>query len=473
MPIPLLGVAQVVIDLAIILIMVGAIIAVAGVIKDFLVENLVEILVDMPSFGYSFEGGRESGGMLFDVYKRHRDMVVWPIVLTGALAWLVTGRFGHRIRAAIQSEETQPSVAGVAEFMRPQSPLLKGSGRTPVFDVWLGADIRGGGWFGRWLAGLPSKCVLCLVLLFVMPPLWDAAMEGSAWVAGTILNPVYSGNDDYPCPADWYVDGALDVSHPGLLAHHESTQWLLLQDRTGELDAMCRPELRVRFMLEQWGGQTKAIPPPLEDAGSFWEMVTSMGDNAGDWIMRGFGEFFINVILGVVKAQAVVMSGTAMIVSNMVVDVAIATVIVFAPLYFLLMLIPWERIGGQSVVNVLRQFAPAVLASAILYPMEVAVLFAISSNLLVYLLLSDYGNDVLVVWLFGTSVMSMVVALPIVTMGAFASITADVTGKFTALIQTAQGGIGAAAGRLGGMGQGVAAGAKSGATGGAVKTGGR
>ena len=444
MPVPLLAIAQMVIDLAVIIAMVAAIIAIAGVIKDFLVENLVDLLVDMPSFGYSFEGGRESGGVMFNTYKSFRDVVVWPMILLGALSWLVTGRFGHHIQAAIKSEQTEQSTVGVPDFMRPQSPLLKGGN---VAKINIGSDAGedpGHGqlaWFRPWFSGLPSKCALCVALLFIMPPLWDAAMGGSAWTANTILNPIYSGDDEYPCPRAWYVNGALDVSNPDLLAHHGSVQWLLMQDKTGELDAMCRPELRVRYMLEQWGGETKAIPPPLDRSGSFWEMLVSMGDNAGDWAMRGLGEFFINILLGVVKAQAVVMSGTAMIVSNIVVDVAIATIMVFMPFYMLLMLVPWEKIGGgTSVKPVLDTFAPAVLVSAMIYPLELAILFAVSSTLLVSLLQTDYGNNL------------VVVALPMVTLGAFSAVMGEVTGKFTAMIQTAQGGIGAAAGKLGGMG---------------------
>ena len=449
MALPILAIIQLVIDLIVILAMVAAIIAIAGIIKDILADNLVDILVDMPSFDYSFQDGAESGGTLFETYKQHRDMVVWPLILIGSLAWLVTGRFGHRVRASIAPERTKPETSGVPGFMRPNSPLLA-RGDSPVVDVDMGSDPRGGGWFTQWLSGLPSKCVLFLVLLFLLPPLWDAAMDGSAWAANTILNPVYSGDDAYPCPRDWYVMGALDMSNPELLAHHKSVQYLLMQDKTGSLDAMCRPELRVRYMLEQWGGETKAIPPPLE-GGSPWEMVTQMWDNAGDWMMRGLGEFFINTVLGIVKAQAIIMSGTSMIVSNVLVDVAVATMIVFAPLYFLLMLVPWERVHGGAVLNVLKQYTPAVLAAAIIYPIEVAVLFAVSSNLLVQLLLSDHGNNLVVVWLFGTAIMSMVVALPIVTMGAFAQLIENVTGRFTAMIQAAQGGLGMAAGRLGGM----------------------
>ena len=473
MALPLLAVIPLIIDLLVILALVAAIIAIAGIIKDVLVENLVDILVDMPSFDYSFRDGRESGGILFETYRQHRNMVVWPLILIGSLAWLVTGRFGHRVRASIAPESVRPETTGVPAFMRPNSPLLARK-KSPVVDVDMGSDPPGGGgWFVQWLSGLPSRCVLFLVLLFILPPVWDAAMDGSAWAANTILNPIYSGDDTYPCPRDWYVMGALDTSNPELLAHHKSVQYLLMQDKTGSLDAMCRPELRVRYMLEQWAGETKAIPPPLE-GGSPWEMVTQMWDNAGDWMMRGLGEFFINTVFGIVKAQAIIMSGTSMIVSNVLVDVAVATMIVFAPLYFLLMLVPWERVRGQAVLNVLQQYTPAVLASAIIYPIEVAILFAVSSNLLVQLLLSDYGNDILVVWLFGTSIMSMVVALPIVTMGAFAQLIENVTGRFTAMIQAAQGGLGMAAGRLGGMGGAVGGvtGAAMGKAGGAGAAGG-
>ena len=462
----LLGVAQILLDLAVIIALIVALVSIAGIIKDFLVENMVDILVDMPRFGYSFQDGRETGGVLFDMYKRQRDMVVWPMVLAGSLAWLVTGRFGHRVRAAVLPERVRPVTNGVHPLMRPPAGFVERDGRTPHALVSFGRDHNPGmGWFGGWLASLPSKSLLCMVLVFALPPLWDAAVDGSGWVAGVILNPVYSGDPAYPCPRGWYSDGALDTSNPDLLAHHVSVRWLLMQDPTGELDAMCRPELRVRYMLEQWGGQTKAIPPPLDHSGSFWDLLASMGDNAGDWMVRGAGEFFVNIVLGVIKAQAVIMSGTAMIVSNMVVDIGVVTMIVFAPIYFLLLLAPWEHVGGGRVLNAIRVYGPATLAAAVIYPIEVAVLFAVSSDLMVALLLSEYGNDLLVVWLFGTAIMSMVVAMPIVSLGAFAQVAETVTGKFTSMIQTAQGGVGAAAGAMGMRGGGVVGGAMGGVTG--------
>ncbi len=459
LPLLLMYVVQVLLDLAVVIALVVALVSIAGIIKDFLVENLVDILVDMPDFGYSFQDGRETGGVLFDMYKRQRDMVVWPMILAGSLAWLVTGRFGHRVRAALLPESMRPVTDGVHPLMRPQAGFVERGGDTPHALVSFGRDHNPGmGWFGGWLASLPSKSLLFLALLFVLPPVWDAAVDGSAWAANRILNPVYSGDGEYPCPRGWYVNGALDTSNPELLEHHGSVRWLLAQDKTGELDAMCRPELRVRYLLEQWAGETKAIPPPV-DGGSLWEILGSMGENAGDWMIRGAGEFFVNVVLGVIKAQAVVMSGTAMIVSNMVVDIGVATMIVFAPIYFLLMLVPWKHIGGGRVLDTIRTYGPATLAAAVIYPIEVAVLFAVASDLMVSLLLSEYGNDLLAVWLFGTAITSMVVAVPIVSLGAFAQVAETVTGKFTALIQTAQGGVGAAAGAMGMRGGGVVGGA--------------
>ena len=439
---PLLGLIPLIVDLAIMLALMVALVAIADTVRDFLVEHMVDILVDMPRFDYAFEGGRESGNILFAEYKRQRDLVVLPLVLVGAAAWLVTGRFGHRVRAVLRSETLGPVPDGVHHTMRPRHAEAARDGSAPYAAVSFGTDADIPGPLGKWVAGLPSRCLLCIILVFLMPPLWDMAADGSRWAASVILNPVYSGDPDHPCPREWYVDGRLDPAHPGLLAHHESVLYLLMQDQTGGLDAMCRPELRIRYVLEQWGGQTKAIPPPLDHSGSLWEMLTSMGENAADWVMRGVGEFFVNILLGVIKAQAVVMSGTAMIVSNAVVDIGVATMIVFTPAYLALTLVPWERVGGGRVIAVIRTYGPASLAAALLYPVEVAVLFAVSSELMIRMLLSEYGNDLLLVWLFGTTIMSMAVAVPVVSVGAFAQVTEQVTGRFTSVIRAVQGGTG-------------------------------
>ena len=471
MAVPLLGLVPLIIDLVIVAALLVAVVALAGMVKDFLVEHMVDILVDVPRFDYSFEGGRESGNLLFAEYKRQRDLAVPPLVLAGAAAWLATGRFGHRVRAVLQSETVRPVADGVHEIMRPQHAGAERGESAPYASAAFGSDPGMRGWFGRWVAGLPSRCLLCILVVFLMPPLWDAATDGSGRAASAILNPAYSGDPDYPCPREWYVGGRLDTSHPDLLAHHDSVLYLLMQDKTGRLDAMCRPELRVGFMLEQWGGQTKAIPPPLDGSGSLWEMLASMGENAAGWMMRGVGEFFVNILLGVIKAQAVLLSGTAMLVSNMVVDIGVAAMIVFVPVYSALMIMPWDHMGGGRVAAAIRTYGPASLAAAVVYPMEAAALFAVSSEMMIQMLLSEYGSDLLVVWLFGTTVMSMVVAVPVVSLGAFAQVTGQVTGKFTAMIQMAQGGLGAAAGGLG-VGAGGVPGGQAGANGGSGRAAG-
>ena len=445
---PLLGLIPLIVDLAIMLALLVALVAIADTIRDFLVVHMVDMLVGMPRFDYAFESGRESGNILFAEYKRQRDLVVLPLVLVGAAAWLVTGRFGHRVRAVLQSETVRP-VTNVHDIMRPRHAEMTRDDSVPHVAVSFGTDADIPGRFGKWIAGLPSRCLLCVILVFLVPPLWDMAADGSGWAASVILNPVYSGDPDHPCPREWYVDGRLDPSHPALLAHHRSVLYLLMQDQTGKLDAMCRPELRIRYMLEQWGGQTKAIPPPLYNSGSLWEMLTSMGENAADWAMRGVGEFFVNILLGVIKAQAVVMSGTAMMVSNAVVDIGVATMIVFTPVYLALTLVPWEHIGGGRVIAVIRTYGPASLAAALIYPVEVAVLFAVSSEMMIQMLLSEYGNDLLLVWLFGTTIMSMAVAVPVVSVGAFAQVTEQVTGRFTSMIRVAWGCPGMATGQAG------------------------
>ena len=45
--------------------------------------------------------------------------------------------------------------------------------------------------------------------------------------------------------------------------------------------------------------------------------------------------------------------------------------------------------------------------------------------------------------MFGTAIMSMAIGVPIVTLGGFAQVIQQVTGKFTIMIQAAQGGLGA------------------------------
>ena len=203
MAVPLLGLAPLIIDLVIIVALLVVVVALAGMVKDFLVEHMVDILVDMPRFDYSFEGGGESGNLLFAEYRRQRDLVVIPLILVGAAAWLATGRFGHRVRAVLQSETVRPVTDGVHDIMQPQHAGVERDGSAPYASAAFGSDSDVRGWFGGWVAGLPSRCLpsrclLCILVVFLMPPLWDMATDGSGWAASVILNPVYSGDPGHP-----------------------------------------------------------------------------------------------------------------------------------------------------------------------------------------------------------------------------------------------------------------------------------
>ncbi len=428
---------------------IAAILGIADFIKNFLVENFVEILTEMPRFNYSMENGIESGSILFNTFKSQRDVVIIPLIVIGSIAYILTGRFGHKVTAVLGGERTRP-VDQVHDIMRRHGEFLKIQERDTII---LGGEPRSSSLrFGdfdlwAWVSSLPSKCALCIILLFIFPVIWDAATDGSAWAAAKILNPLYSGDKEYPCPAHWYMiqdyNIILDTSGMEYQDARMEHQYLLVHADPSDFEAVCKPDMRVRYMLEQWGGQTKAIPPPIDTTGSFWVMLTSMGQNASDWIMRGLGEFFINIMLGMIKAQAVIMSGIMMVVSNVIVDVGVATMIIFMPFFFLMGLIPWRDIHLGNVQAVISKFAPGMLLAALVYPLEIAILFAISSEMMTTMLLTEFGNDLVIVWLFVTSIVAMVVAIPVVSLGAFSDVAGMVTGKFTIMIQTAQGGVGA------------------------------
>lgn len=80
--------------------------------------------------------------------------------------------------------------------------------------------------------------------------------------------------------------------------------------------------------------------PPLGPQDGLWDTITAMWDNLMDWMMRGFGEFVVNILFGVIKAQVIIMIGLIVTISNTVVDVSIAFMLIFVPMYFLLMLVP-------------------------------------------------------------------------------------------------------------------------------------
>ena len=193
-----------IIDLVIVAALLVAVVALAGMVKDFLVEHMVDILVDVPRFDYSFEGGRESGQPA--VRRVQAASATWwvPAARAGGRgpAWLATGRFGHRVRAVLQSETVRPVADGVHEIMRLATRRRGEGGVRPVrVPLPSGPTLTFGGGSAGGVAGLPSQCLLCILVVFLMPPLWDAATDGSGRAASAILNPAYSGDPDVPLPA--------------------------------------------------------------------------------------------------------------------------------------------------------------------------------------------------------------------------------------------------------------------------------
>ena len=49
-----------------------------------------------------------------------------------------------------------------------------------------------------------------------------------------------------------------------------------------------------------------------------------------------------------------------MLVSNMVVDIGVAAMIVFVPVYSALMIMPWDHMGGGRVAAAIRTYGPRV-----------------------------------------------------------------------------------------------------------------
>ena len=438
-----------------------ALIAIATMIKDFLVDNLVEILVDMPSFDYSFTNGEESGNQLFNIYKSMRDTVFLPLIIAGMMSWLIFNRFGHKISFSLGSEETQDpllkaDMEGKALFQQQEESIITRETGGP--EISFGKDQSSSiqnstiKTILNYFYALPSKCLFIIILLLIFPPVWDMSINISKTISEKILNNMYSGDENKPCPSEWYTNGVLDISNTEFINYYKDTKYLIMHDKSGQLDAVCRPEMKVRFMLEQWGGETKVIAPPFLAEGNILEIISQMWDNSSDWFMRGLGEFFVNVIMGIVKAQAVIISGTLMILSNILVDVGIAMLIIFMPVYFLIVTLIPNTVVTKTILQPIKDYGPATLAAALVYPIEVAILFALSSELMISMMSNDYGNNALIAWLFGTTIMSMVIAIPIVTLGAFSKVLEPVMGQATMLVSQVSNMAGSAGGLSGKMG---------------------
>ncbi len=137
---------------------VGMVVAFSGVIES----TYMSLAFKTPKFDYSIVNGVETGNEMFEVYKTMR-------LLAGGLFAIVL------IFAGL-SRILESTDMGIIQHGRANSMI--------------------------------SKSLLFLIVIFVFPPMWDIAADGMENISYWVLNPLYSFDENNPCPVEWGTVGS-------------------------------------------------------------------------------------------------------------------------------------------------------------------------------------------------------------------------------------------------------------------------
>ena len=168
---------------------------------------------------------------------------------------------------------------------------------------------------GRWRGALRRAAPLML-FLFIFPYLWDYGAQVSYASGAWILNPLYSFDVDGPCPDAW---DDTRITHEYDISPYRTG---------GDPDMVCRPELRVEYVVEQAARTTT-----ISAGGHTMELVA-------DAIPAGLAEVFVNVFGAMHKAFTVINLTMAAAVAGIILDMYAGMVAGAMPVWAMMCMVP-------------------------------------------------------------------------------------------------------------------------------------
>ena len=235
-----------------------------------------------------------------------------------------------------------------------------------------------------------SKSVIFLLVMLVFPPAWDALSDMADNTSLWIVNPLYTFDDEEPCPDTFYgdIDGLWTyeyITSPYILWGDKQTinpnQEDLrrtppnLNQRIDTMERLCKPELRVNYVFgqmlrntevnqlrDEFGFPSLNATDPLDSA---W-----MDARSGD-ILSGATGAFTNLMLGLTKALVAIQVLILTVLIGVMTDLLVHMVIAALPVFLVLSVLPYcDRIVGKFIEAV-----PALL----LLPMMTAVIVSVGA----------------------------------------------------------------------------------------------
>ena len=274
---------------------------------------------------------------------------------------------------------------------------------------------------GRWRAALRRAAPLAL-FLFAFPYLWDYGTQVSYVSGAWVLNPLYSFDPERPCPDTW--------DHARITQEYGASPY-----RTGgDPHMVCRPELRVEYVVEQ-AARTTTIPA----GGHTMELVA-------DAIPAGLAEVFVNVFGAIHKAFTIINLTMAAAVAGIILDMYAGMVAGAMPVWAMMCMVPrLDSLSARFLVSI-----PALL----LAPPLTSVIIVVGSSALVSAP-PDSPAALLGVWVAAVATLFLASLLPAAMVPAVRGVV-----QLSTMVLTS--GVMASAAIVSGAVTGAASGAKNG-----------
>ena len=273
---------------------------------------------------------------------------------------------------------------------------------------------------GRWRAALRRAAPLAL-FLFMFPYLWDYGAQVSYASGAWILNPLYSFDTEEPCPETW--DHTRITQEYGASPYHTG----------GDPDMVCRPELRVEYVVEQAARTTT-----ISAGGHTMDLVA-------DAIPAGLAEVFVNVFGAIHKAFTIINLTMAAAVAGIILDMYAGLVAGAMPVWAMMCMVP--RLDSLSA-----RFL-ASIPTLLLAPPLTSIIIVVGSSALVS---APPGAAALLgVWAAAVAVLFLASLLPAAMVPAVRSVV-----QLSTMVLTS--GVSASAAIVSGTIAGAASGARKG-----------
>ena len=368
-------------------VMMLAVIGLAANMTGFLDAVYMDLALTLPKFDYRVEDGTEQGNETFDAFVQMR--YVSAGILGAALAYAGTVR-------VMEIDEMNLVQRGVSN-------------------------------------AIISKSLMFVLFFLAFPAMWDAGADVMEILAMWILNPLYSFDEDRPCPKEWYDNPDRIISEYNSSPYRTGPE----TDGSGgahKPDFVCSPQHKVRYVFNQMLGQTEVERAKMR----YHDQTDTFGMLTQD-IQNFASAAFVNIFLGLTKALITINVLAMAFIIGIMADVLIGTIIAALPLFLFLTLIP----RTASVANRFIDALPALF----LLPILSAMVIVVGAGFVAQIgteCISEYecsseedASLLLYVWISSIGVVFLAVSLPVMLVPLLGQVSSMATQVVTSATQTA------------------------------------